>query len=172
MKNLGLAGLLLVIFSIDMSAQSMAEIARRERERQKHVQSKKVFTNAGQAVSTAAGTAGTAPVPAAAAPAPFELRDNQGHNEKYWRDQFEKARADAKRADDKVILLEQKVRDLNTQLLRQSDMYNRENRLGPEIQAATAELESSRKEAAQTHQKITDLEDALRRAGGPAGWAR
>jgi hypothetical protein len=70
------------------------------------------------------------------------------------------------------VLLDLRVKDLNTQLLRQSDIYNRENRLGPEITAAQKELDDARKEAAASQQKVTDLEDELRKAGGPPGWSR
>lgn len=157
-------------------AQSVADIARQERERKKQLQSKTVYTNAEKTVSIPAGTtvaataatAGVAQTPAG----PAGPTDNKGRDEKYWRGEFKKARDEAKRADDKVTLLEQKVKDLNLQLLRQSDMYNRENRLGAEIQAANKDLEAGRNEAAQARQKIKDLEEELRRSNGLPGWAR
>lgn len=168
-------GALMLFFAVNASAQSLADIARKERHRQKGLQSKHTYSNAGQAVSTAAGSGGTSAARAGTASsevAPFEVRDNQGHNEKYWRDKFDQARNEAKRADERIALLEQKVQDLNTQLLRQSDMYNRENRLGPEIETANKDLAAARRDAAQARQKISDMEEELRRAGGPAGWAR
>ena len=163
--------LLFFAFALDCSAQSLADIARKERERQKTVQSKIVVT--GGAATTVAGTSSTSAAPAPTPPVkPPELTDKQGHDEKYWRAAFQKARDDVKRAETRVELLDLKVKELNTQLLRQSDIYNRENRLGPEITAAQKELEDTRKEAAQAKQKIPDLEDELRRSGGLAGWAR
>ena len=77
-----------------------------------------------------------------------------------------------KRAEEKAQLLDLRVKDLNSQLLNRSDIYNRENQLGPQITAAQMQLEDARVEAEQAKKKVTDLEDELRRAGGPPGWAR
>ena len=57
-------------------------------------------------------------------------------------------------------------------LLQLSSFYNREYRLGPELTAAQNELEAAKKDAEQANKKVSDLEDELRRSGGPAGWAR
>lgn len=174
------------VFALNCFGQSVADIARRERERQKATKSR-VTIIAGRAVS---GTLAQAPTPAAAAantsastaPAPalvitpavkpVEPRDKNGRDEKYWRDTFQKARADARRADDAVTLLDLRVRDLNVQYLRQGDVYNRENLIGSEINSAQKELEDARKQADQAKQRLIDLEDELRKAGGPPGWAR
>ena len=171
---------LLISFSVDLSAQTIADAARKERERQSHVQSKAVYTNGVAIPPPSASSASKAPSATVAAPAkkpegapaPTGPTDNKGRDEKYWRAAFQKARDDVKRADDKVQLLDLKIKDLNMQLLRQSDVYNREYRIGPEITAAQAELDAARKQAEQARQKITDLEEELRRSGGLPGWAR
>jgi chromosome segregation ATPase len=168
--------LLLVAFALDCSAQTLADVARRERERQKRLHSTVVVAN-GATTTTTASTSSTAATTAVAAPEANAARptgptDNKGHDEKYWRDQFQKARDAARAADAKVQVLELRVRDLNTLLLRQSDIYNREYRLGPEIADAQKQLDDARVAADQAKKKITDLEDELRRSGGPPGWAR
>jgi hypothetical protein len=171
---LGLASFILLIFALDCSAQSIADVARQERERQKNVQSK-VFVQNVRTNSIDTGTPPANAAPPAPVPAPAKQTgpvDNQGRDEKYWRGAFQKARDDAKRAADRSLLLDLKLKDLNTQLLRQSDLYNRENRLGAEITTAQKELEIAQKEAAEAKQKITDLEDELRKSGGLPGWAR
>jgi len=165
--------LLVIAFALDCSAQTLADVARRERERQKGVHSAVVVANG----ATATATASTSSTAAAVATPPGGTKptgptDNKGHDEKYWRAQFQKARDDAKAADEKVQLLELRVKDLNTQLLRQSDIYNREYRLGPEIADTQKQLDEARKQADEAKKKIPDLEDELRRSGGPAGWAR
>jgi hypothetical protein len=160
-------------------AQSVADVARTERERQKASNSKVAITGTG-APAAAPDDAASKPPAASAAPATSEaapsktteLTDNKGHNEKYWRAAFQKARDDAKRADSRVELFDLKMKDLNTQLLRQSDIYNREYRLGSEMTSVQKELDDARKEAEQAKKKISDLEDELRKSGGPAGWAR
>jgi hypothetical protein len=166
---------MLIGISISASAQSIADAARKERERQKQIHGS--TTIKGVPTTTAVGTASTsaAPAPATAASAtttPVGVTDNKGHDEKYWRGLFQKARDDVKHADDKIVLLDAKVKELNTALLRQSDIYNRENRLGPEIAKTQMELDDARMQAVQARQKLVDLEDDLRKAGGPAGWAR
>jgi BMFP domain-containing protein YqiC len=168
-----LAILLLFAFVLNCSAQSIAEAARKERERQKNLKST-VTVVGGTKVESKAGTPATKTTAPAAAPVvkPVEALDNNGRNEQYWRTAFQKARDDAKRAEDRVRSLDLNVKNLNTQLLTRTDIYNRENVIGPEIAAAQKELEDARKEAEQAKQRITNLEDELRKAGGPAGWAR
>ena len=158
-------------FPIVCSAQSsLADAARRERARQKAVHSSVTYT--GVAATTAVTTSSavsSAPVPVVK---PFVLTDNNGHDEKYWRERFDKARADLKSAEDGVQLLDNKVKGLNTAFLTRSDIYNKENTVGPEISDGQKQLEDSRNQVEQAKQKISDLEDELHRAGGPAGWAR
>jgi chromosome segregation ATPase len=167
-------------FALDCSAQTLAEAARKERERQKHLQSKVTVTSgatatitagtAGVSASVAASSSGTSA--AAASAKPSGPTDNQGRDEKYWRAAFQKARDDVKRSADKVQLLELKLKDLNTKLLTRTDMYDRENRLAPEITATQKELDEARKNAEQAKQKLASLEDDLRKSGGLPGWSR
>jgi len=172
-SKLQLAWLLAIVFAVDCSAQTLGDIARRERERQKRLHSEVIVAN-GATTTTAASTSSTsaAPTPPAEAAKPTGPTDNKGHDEKYWRAQFQKARDDVKRAEEKAQLLDLRVKDLNSKLLNRSDIYNRENQLLPEITAAQNDLEAARAQAEQAKKKITDLEDELRRAGGPPGWAR
>ena len=181
----GFALLLLFTFVAETSsAQTLAEIARRERARQKQAEPtrKGTFTNANATVTPAAAppTAGNA---SALPEKPAEKKeetaakttgptDKNGRDEKYWRDAFQKARDAVKKADDKVQLQESRLKDLNTQLLRQSDIYNKENVLGPLITGAQKDLEAAKAEADQARNKVSSLEDELRVAGGLPGWAR
>jgi hypothetical protein len=175
--------LFLFIFTLQASAQSLADIARRERERQKQTgtQNKGTYTNA-----TAAGAAAapSQPVATPAAPEkpaekkeevaakPTGATDSKGRDEKYWRDAFKKARDVVRQADDKVQLQEARLKELNTQLLRQSDIYNKENVLGPIITQTQKDLEAAKADAEQARNNVTKLEDELRASGGLPGWAR
>jgi hypothetical protein len=167
---------LLLAFTVETSAQSLADVARRERARQQRVQPKNkgIYTNATAAGGTAkpgtvapGATAASAPVPKPSGPA-----NSQVHDEAYWREAFQKVRADIKRAEEKVQILEVKVNDLNTQLLRQSDIFNREGVLGPQITAAQKELDAAKEEVQQGRNKLATLELELQRSGGLPGWAR
>jgi len=162
------------LFSLDCFGQSLADIARKERERQKQTQpqTKAVIVESGVAATTTAGTSGTAETAPLPVLTPGGLKDNNGHDEKYWRERFQQARNDAKRAEARVQLLDTKLKELNTQYLNRTDIYNRENVVGKEIGDTQKQLDDAHKEADQANQKITGLEDELHRAGGPPGWAR
>jgi hypothetical protein len=172
--------LLLLIFAVNSPAQSIADAARKERARQKQTQSTVLYTNGTATIlaPTSSSPAASTKAPAKkeeiapAPPKPVGPTDHQGRDEQYWRGLFQKARDNAKNAEQKAQILDLKLNDLNTQYLRQSDIYNRENRLGPEITATQKDLDAARAEAEQANQKILDLEQDLRRAGGLPGWAR
>src|SRR5215813_3924667 len=171
MKRYLILILVLFMFALNCSAQSLADAARKERDRQRTVQSKVIVVAGTQITKADTPAASAAPTPAPAVK-PVDPLDNKGRNEKYWRTAFQTAREDAKRADDMVQLLELRLKELNTKLLTRTDMYDRENRLAPEITAAQKDLDDARKDAAQAKQKIANMEEELRRSGGPAGWAR
>ena len=163
-RNLQSCSLIILTCTIHLFSQSVADVARQERERQKTGRSKIIVS-------------GTGTVPArtstpAAASSDSVWTDNKGHDEKYWRAAFQKARDNARRADARAETLELKIKQLNTQILQRSDIYNRENTLGTEVAAAQKELEDARREAEQAKKTIADLEEELRRSGGPPGWAR
>jgi hypothetical protein len=174
MKKLVCVLCFLCCVPVFVSAQSLADAARKERARQKEVQKEvkgpvTTFTaqGAGAAVTTTATTSSTQ-----AQVKPFELKDNNGNDEKYWRKLFDKARSDLKSAEDQVQLLDNKIKNLNTAILNRSDIYNRENVLGVEVTKNQKESEDAQKKVDEARQKISDLEEDLRKAGGPAGWAR
>lgn len=187
MKNLWLTIFVLTIATSSF-AQSVVDVARKERERQRTAKSSVVVvsnvptpnaettpasTPDASATPAAPGTSATATAGASTpAAASTGIKDNKGRDEKYWRDTFQKARDDVKRAEAKIEILDVKVKDLNTQLLRQSDVYNRENRLGTQISAAQKEIDDARLEVEAARKKVLDLEDELRRSAGPPGWAR
>ena len=172
-KKILICSVLLAAFAIDCPAQTLADVARRERERQKQSRpgTGGSVVGSGATVTTSASSSSTASTAAPAKPATAP-GDKPVRDEKYWRAQFQKARDDAKRADERVQVLELKLKDLNTQLLRQSDVYNREYRIGAEITETQKQLDDGRKAGELSKKKITDLEEELRRSGGPPGWAR
>ena len=107
-----------------------------------------------------------------AAVKPVVPTDNQGRDEKFWRAAFQQARDELRRAEEKAAVLDLRLKELNTQMLRQSDVYNREYRLGPEIVSTQKQLEAERQTVEQAKKKLSDLEQDLRKSGGLPGWAR
>ena len=162
----------LLLFALDCSAQTVADAARKERERQRRLHSTVVIVNGATTTAAASSSTTTTAAKPPAAVTPAGPVDNKGRDEKYWRKQFGDARATLKKAQDNAALLDLKIKDLNTQLLRQSDIYNREYRLGPEIADTQKQLDDAQKQAEDAKKRISDLEDDLRKSGGPAGWAR
>ena len=185
--SLPVFALLLLAFAVDSAAQTLADVARKERYRQSRVESKTVFINApGKKPAEVEGREQTAPsqpepgvtTPAAQPPAPGTpgkpsgTTDKLGRDETFWRGEFAKARAELTRAEQRASLAQLKINDLNSQLLMNSAMFNRENRLGPELTESKKQLETAQAEVAAAKQKIVNLEEELRRSGGPPGWAR
>jgi len=175
---------LLVIFCMSWIAgvahgQSLADMARRERVRKKSIHSGEVYTNEslkaapGQAPKTIEPVKDQQAKPGTAKDdaKPKGPTDNKGRDEKYWRDAFDKARQALKRAEDKLRLLDLRMTDLSSQLLRES-VYTREMELRVEIDKTTKDQLAARAEVAAAQQKIRDLEDELRRSAGLPGWAR
>ncbi len=164
--------LITLTFASTAFAQSVADVARKERARQKGAQSKVVVT--ANSTITAPTPTPAQPIPSAkpAEAKPAGVTDNKGRDEKYWRAAFDQAREDVKRAEARAELLDLRIKDLNKQMLQLSSFYNREYRLGPEVDSAQKELENAKKDVEQAKKKVSDLEDELRKSGGPAGWAR
>jgi DNA repair exonuclease SbcCD ATPase subunit len=173
-KHTGIVALFICTLATNSFAQSIADLARKERQRQQTAKSKVVVRGVGGANATTVqgsptpATAGTA----SAMPKPVTATDNKGRDEQFWRTAFQNAREDLKRAEQKVQILDLRQKQLNTQLLQQSDIYNRENRIAAETTAAQKAMEDALKELDQAKKKISDLEEELRKSGGPPGWAR
>lgn len=158
-------------------AQSLVDVARQERARQEKVESRIVITN-----STLKPGFPGADKPAAQAdqpPSPDEKPAEtaakpagDGRDEKWWRQAFQVARDNLKRAEDQLVVLQLDLNRANRDYLQRSDIYNRENRLNAEISQIKSRMEAATKDAEQARQRITELEEELRRANAPAGWAR
>jgi len=179
MKNLRTISILLLLSSIApmVQAQSLAQIARQERERQKGQATTVLVINGSTTATlnpgnTAVTSATTGATTDAAKPAaPTGPTDSKGRDEKYWRGVFDKARTDLKRAEDRMKLIDLKMNDLSSQLLRES-VYVNELTLRSEIDKTKSQQVIAQKDLADSQQRIKDLEEELRRSGGLPGWAR
>ena len=165
--------LIVAVLGLECSAQSLPDVAKRERERQKRISSTRIFTNENILVTArpTSETAEESPDPAEAAEEAEEAAQGS-RGEAEWRADFSNARAELARNQDRVALLELGLNELNRQLLSQSDMYNREARLLPQIQTTQENLEAARDDVETATQAIADLRTSLRRAGAPAAWGR
>lgn len=167
--------LLLGFFCLESGAQSLPDIARRERERRQQGPSGRLFTNENiaQIITTAVVTSAVATSSATAAPrtvTPPQRTDERG--EQAWRQLFSDARDELARAQDRATLTEQELVELNRRLLQETGTFNREGILLPQIQEKRDELEAATARINEANQAIEDLREELRRAGAPASWGR
>lgn len=168
------SALLILVLHSMLSAQtpSLADVARQERARQKNA------GNAAPVTPVTNDTLGTAKAEPAAAPEknasekPAAKTDTTTKDEAWWRDAFKQARAEVKRSEDHLKVLQLELTDLNLALLTRSDIYNREMVIGAQINAKRADIAATTIELDANRQKLTQLEEDLRRSGAPTDWSR
>ena len=91
-------------------------------------------------------------------------------SERAWSKRFIEAKARVQESKTKGEALQTKLNDLNMKLLRQSDVYDRENVYGPLIAQAKQQFEENKSEGASAQQALADLQEELRKSGNPASW--
>lgn len=171
------------------SAQSLAEIAKKEQARRKAIEGaktapKKVYTNddlkppvtparpAGDAPAAAppAGTPaeGSADQPAAADQAK-PPQDDKG--EEYWRARISQAREELRRNEMFLDALQSRVNALSTDFVNRDDPYQRAQ-IADDRQKALAEMDRVKQDIDTVKKQIADIEEEARQAGVPPGWLR
>ena len=176
----------------------VAAAARKAREQKKESpKPKKVYTNEDVSSGTAAGAASTAtshPASADSTSAPADSTAGEGarkgsqpdpnaeatsdtgktdkNEEQTWRKRFREARGKLADAEKELDILQREVNKAQTQYYSDpqkalSEQYNRKN-----INEHDTQIAAKKQEVAQLKQRLSDMEDELRRAGGDMGWAR
>ena len=179
------SSLILVARQQDSSQQTgdpIADAARRAREaKQKAPKTRKVYTDddvskpkpapgavTGDSSTTqeptapAAGTSANTPAPA----------DQDAKTEAAWRKRFKEQRENIARAEKELDILQRETQKSEIQYYPDPQKAMNEQYTRKEINDKDAKIEAKRKEIAQLKQGLSDLEDALRKAGGNPGWAR
>lgn len=119
-------------------------------------------------ISPAAITPPTAPPPAEAAAPPS--KEPPARDEKWWRERFDKARAEVRRSENQVAVSELEYNAANREFLTTS--YDPDGRGPAAIAASKKKMDDAKKRLDEARSKLVQLEEELRRAGAPAGWAR
>jgi len=158
-----------------VNAQTIADLARQARAKRQASPNIVVITN--KDVKTEAtvpnpdeekpGDESSAEKPVTEAP-PAAAAD--GHDEKWWRGQFEKVRVEIQKLEIQVPVLESSLQTANREFLTRS--YDPDGRGKRAIDESKSRLEEAKDDLAKARTRLTTLEDDLRRAGAPAGWAR
>lgn len=191
MSRFILTCLVLAIAAGTASAQSLADIARKERERRKHVKpATRVLTNddlrpvapgMAPAPSAEPGTESAAPADPAAPPAdqaaqgaepPAASEEEQREqDEQAWRQKMADARLALERSEMYLDALQSKINALWADFTARDDPAQRAQ-IEVQRQRALAEFERVKGEIEVRRKAIADLEEEARRANVPPGWLR
>jgi hypothetical protein len=189
------AGSLAVILSAGSlaSAQNppLAEVARKEQERRKALETQKATTGPAKVLTNkdlpkvatpapappaAVDTDKSEPPAAAQAGQPAAQPQDKAaeapvKDEAWWRARITAVREQLAR--DQVLLdaLQGRVNGLTSEFVGRDDPYQRA-KLGEDRQKAILEMDRVRADVAASKQKIDDIEEEARKAGVPPGWLR
>jgi hypothetical protein len=164
--------------SVWANAQTIADIARRERAKRQDPPKARITVEitgtpapppAPEAPRDSSAKPGASPSAAAAADAGSQ-KSSDGHDEKWWRERFEKARIEVRRAENQVAVAQLEINAANRDFLTRA--YDPDGRGPAAIGAATAKLDAAQSSLDAARAGVAQLEEELRRSGAPAGWAR
>jgi hypothetical protein len=180
---------LVLVSGAAASAQSLADVARREEERRKSVaKAGKVYTNdhlppappvsaprpASGAVAPSKPTepeAAAPDAPAGDAAKPGDQATGAATTEDGWRKRVATEREALSRSQILADALQSRINALTTDFENRGDPAQR-SVIFTDRQNALAELDRVKKEIAEHQKAITTIQEEARRAGVPAGWTR
>jgi hypothetical protein len=173
------------------SAQSLGDLARKEKERREKVQAgKKVITNddtpkykagavtTGPALESSAGPKdaskekGSQPATAdskSTQPASDEPVDFEGRPEGFWRQTFSDARKKISDLENEGNVLTLKVADLQNRFYRESNGFTQQD-IQREIQKTFYEQDLNKENLAKAKALLLELEKEARKSGALPGW--
>jgi len=178
-----LFNMLVGVFSSFCPAQSLGELARQEKEkRNKGAKASRVYSN--EDISSGTSSASPAPFNSSSASslgpsAPSSaLSAAQGPDsakpkedpERLWSKKFMDAKKKLQEAQNKTQVLQSRFNDLNLQLLRQGDIYDREHLLGPMLAQVQQQMAQNKADIQTAEQELENLREELRKSGNPVSW--
>jgi hypothetical protein len=167
--------------SSQQTGDPVADAARRSREaKQNAAKPKKVYTDddisrrkPAPSTTDATGTAANPNAATTAAPANAAApADEDAKNEAAWRKSFKDQREKIVRAEKELDILQRETQKAQIQYYPDPQKAMNEQYTRKDINDKDAKIEAKRQEIAQLKQGLSDLEDALRKAGGNPGWSR
>lgn len=180
MIRLAAALVLVAGWAAAASAQSLADVARKEEARRKHIaKPARVLTNKDlkpseipipQAGSEQPATAAAEP-PKSDEQKPADAQDQQAKDEQAWRDRMAKARADLEHSEMYLDALQSKINSLWADFTSRDDPAQRAV-IESDRKKALAEFDRVKQQVEDQKKAIDDLEEEARKAGIPPGWLR
>jgi hypothetical protein len=180
--------LLVLLFPVTGFPQSLADLAKKEKERRAQLQAAgKTITEVdalkskGGAVSTAEpsesrvppagtpaeGSAGTT----AGAQAGDEPLDFQGRPESYWRQTMAEARGLVASLENERNVLILRLNELQTKFYQEADGF-KQQQIQQEIQKTLYAQDVNKNELAKAQKQLQDLETEARKSGALPGWLK
>ena len=168
-------------------AQSLGELAKKEKERRQQIQSEvKVITNydSSKYRAGAVTTGGISPTPAAQGiekePAtkseggylkatPDEPTDFQGRPEGWWRQTMADARKKVKDLESEQNIITLRLADLQNQFYRESSGFKQQD-IQREIQKTFFVQDQNKENLGKAKKELEDLEKEARKSGALPGW--
>jgi hypothetical protein len=183
-----LAGSLLALGVVRLTAQSLGDVAKKEEERRKQVAgSGKTYTNKDLAPAPPSSTpapATSAPgdsTPDAAAKEPEKAADakdankpaepGQKKDQAYWSGRMKSAQDAIDRDSTLADAMQSRINALTTDFVNRDDPAQRAG-IERDRQRALSELDRLKKQIVADKKAVADLEEEARRAGVPPGWLR
>jgi hypothetical protein len=174
---------------LPVSAQTLADLAKKEEERRKKIpEPAKVYTNkdllpaptsstpppaAGSSATTPSSTpaaSATTPTPGDAG-APKEEVKGPAKDRAYWAGRMKTLNENLSRDEIYAESMQTRLNSLQTDFVNRDDPIQRAG-IERDRQNVSAELTRLKKSIADTKKAIADLEEEARRAGVPPGWLR
>jgi predicted RNase H-like nuclease (RuvC/YqgF family) len=156
-----------------LNAQTVADYARRARAQRQNTPATIVVNNSNLKTEASAAKPENKPSEeskAEEAKTEVPAAPTDGRDEKWWRGQFDKVRTEIKRLETEIPVLDNELKTANREFLTRA--YDPDGRGQKAISAATERLQGAQNELVKAKARITQLESDLRRADGPASWAR
>jgi chromosome segregation ATPase len=162
----------------------VADAARKAKEEKKVApKPKKIYTD--DDISTKKSdisVVGTVPVPATADGSAKATTEQSGstniekkedpNSEKAWRKRFAALRTKISTAEQELDVLQREENKSGVQYYADPTKAMNEQYSREEINKKAAKIEAKKKQVEDLKQQFSDTEDALRKAGGDAGWSR
>ncbi|MCZ6514923.1 MAG: hypothetical protein O6850_03550 [Acidobacteria bacterium] len=183
----------------DVEAQSLGDVARKsrkEKKKKKTPSGSRVFTNeeistlppltgtsttsSGSSSSNPPSTSSTGgiqgvPVPAATAAQPQVAgvsNKPDTSSEEYWRNRFGQARYRLERSERELAVLKDRMQISQVQYSSNPNQTLQQEYSRGNVNSLNEQVQKKEADVAKYQQEIRQLEQELRRAGGPIGWSR
>lgn len=149
------------------SAQSLGELARRERERRRSEprKPKKIYTNDDFPAAVVSKTRQSQPVQQVAVQSERKPKEGQAEVEKKWRQRFAEARSRVREAEQRCGQTR-----IQTVFVGGGGLVGMKSGADVPVQMQAQECVET-EELRQARKALAELEEELRRAGLPPGWA-